>query len=417
MPEQENTNTPLPAKETSAKETPSVTPASPRSAFVGGESISGSEEEIAAHVSATDPSAERARQQIEAQKTFQSKEFKIDASESKPKEEESTEEPAKAFTIDDFRKAIEKSEEPLKLKLHGREDTTIEAEKLAIKPEATVAKKLPDARDTTGFTPEEVAITKRMSNEAFSAYRTLKEQTLAKAKETEELQKALKESASYVPPNYYENPDAYTLTPEFKTTVNTLNVAKAISDHWEQQIINTEEGGDWQDLKWDGKQYIVQEPQKVTAASKRQLQINADHVRQQINKLQERADTIRQQFSQGHQRVIDSVRAEEKQYFPHLEDPNHPDQAIVKDVINKLASVGLDKSPLANILAKMAAVNLRLASDLQEARRTTTLTQARVDETRKSNPTASSIQGGGKIESQEKPFNINDFKAIGLLGD
>jgi len=105
-----------------------------------------------------------------------------------------------------------------------------------VKPVAAATKQdtKPTARDYTGFTGDEVAILKQMSNPAFEfATKHMKE---------------LKELRQQKPDSIYQHPDAYTLTPEYKSAQEDLKFTSFEERHWRQQLVNIRGGKPWQGL-------------------------------------------------------------------------------------------------------------------------------------------------------------------------
>ncbi len=447
------TNTPIQPVSTPAStpavqqiSSPGVVSASTaKSAFISGESVS-SESEAGAAQALAQAAANRAVPI--AKNVNEGKSFTVDSTQTESKAGEAN--PSgdeKPFTIDQFKAAITKNaDEPTELELpsvkakriaaekekpvvekkegeeENAEETIVEEEKPVVadpapKVEQVPAKpNLPAARDYTGLAPEEVVLAKKMSNDAFGLFQKTRAAATENAKVAAEMKKQLEDANKYVPPTYYENPDAYTLLPEYKQNMERLNTAQVINDHWEKQLLSIEEGGDWQDLAFDGKQYIVQAKQPGSAAAKMHIQKALNYVNNHINKISTDIQGMQQSFATKHNQIVNSVKEEEKKLFPHLEDSNHPDHAIVKEVLSKLESGGLHKTPLSSIFAKMVATNIRLAQQLAEQQKTSAVTAARATETIKAGPNASSLQGSGNGKiSKEAVVSVNDFKALGLM--
>ena len=118
--------------------------------------------------------------------------------------------------------------EPLKPLPKAAEPAKVESAKIQpILPPAAQ----PKARDYTGFTPEEQAVLKAMSNEAFNyTSRALKEK-----KELEKFRDA----------SFLQHPQAFTLDPAYNKLVEDATYFTREGEYWQEQLVKIKSGEQW----------------------------------------------------------------------------------------------------------------------------------------------------------------------------
>lgn len=142
-------------------------------------------------------------------------------------------EPAKVATekkVEPTEKKVEQKVEEPKLPSFikppaKKEDKKDEAGKIAFKQ---VTPKKPEERDYSGYSPEETAALKQMSNEAFDF--------------TTKVLKQNRELAQNKDGAFYQHPDAYRLHPEFRTTQNNIIKTQSEGDIWKQVLASMRKG-------------------------------------------------------------------------------------------------------------------------------------------------------------------------------
>ena len=203
---------------------------------------------------------------------------------------------------------------------------------IGIKPTGT---KPVVTRDLTGFSPEEQAILKQMSNPAY-------EYTVKVLKEKKELE-ALKSS------HYLQSEDGYTLSPEYKQLSQDVHYANAESSIWLQQLQDIDRGEEWQPFEgWskDG-QPVFGSKQKPTKLAEEQIRMAMNRclqVKQEVAGQLQQIPGKYKQIIQNDNQVIKNKMAE---LFSWEKDPSVLEQTI--DVGGKELPIKQIKQDVVNL--------------------------------------------------------------------
>lgn len=266
------------------------------------------------------------------------------------------------------------------------------------------------ARDYTGLTEEEAGHFKRMSNAAFSfllpKYKASKAQEIELV-ETKKQLEAARKGQVVLPDNYYEHPHGYLLTPEYAQAENTLETAQIIHNHWRQQMINIRAGKDWQELDYKDGKLIVGEPQPATAEAEMQIGDNLEHTRQQLFEKQQIVRQIQSSFAAKYKDAASQVKESEDKFFPGYDKPDHPQAAVMAEVINRLPAP-YKKHPLASMLAKVVATNAMLHNAALGYKAELDKAKAIKSDAKKAGPTAASFSGAPS-NSNKSSVTFEDF--------
>lgn len=172
------------------------------------------------------------------------------------------------------------------------------------------------ARDLTGYSPEEQAILKQMSNPAF-------EFTTKILKERKELE-SLKSS------HYLQSEDGYTLSPEYKQLSQDIQYASAESNIWLQQLQKIDSGEEWQPFEgWS------RDGQPVFGAKQAPTKLAEEQIRMAMNRcLQVKQEVTGQlqQIPQKYKSVIQNdnqiIKNKMQELFSWEKDSSILEQAI-----------------------------------------------------------------------------------------
>lgn len=171
------------------------------------------------------------------------------------------------------------------------------------------AEKKTAQRDYTGFSNEEQAILKQMSNDAFDyTSRVLKEK-----KELEKLKGA----------TFLQHPSAYTLDPQYQELQTEAHFVNKEFQYWQSQLEKITNGEEWQPiLKWDAQ------GNPVVGTARKAGPMDAEQVRLAMNQclqIGQQKQGLMQQFVGSYQQRIANdnaaIQAEQSKRFGWVADP------------------------------------------------------------------------------------------------
>lgn len=327
-----------------------------------------------------------------------------------------------ALTIDDFfaetgkilpkeeSDAVAKEEAP-KTKLELEKEIEIDIldnvpSSLEIKPGKVDPSKIEtSARDLTGLPDEMLPYFRKMSNDAFA---NLKPFVIEQIKMKGEYEKLKKNS---IPDQWYENPDAFILTPEFQHHTSRLETATAIHDHWKTQLDNVEEGKDWQDLDWDStkKAYVLSEPKASTPRMKSTILQHMNHAAGLVNTEKAQLNTIQTSFKERVNSEVSTIRNIEAKYFKVYQDEKHPMKPVV-DKVMEMVPPSFKKNPLASLFANVVANNVHLRLMLDDKQANIEKGAVKAADKKKVSPNLNSLNtGSGASSSSGSEVTMEDF--------
>lgn len=350
----------------------------------------------------------------------------------KPTEEKQVEEPKvedKKISLEDFSKILPEAHKLIKKPDETKkelEDPKKKTQQLE-QPDNGVKK-----RDYTGFTEQEAAILKKTSNEAFEFVSA----RLKKAAEMEttlrgelgELTKKvdeLKIGKTQIPDNYYENPESVYLTPEARGLQETIGLARSITNHWKQQVLNVETGADWHDLVQDPKTGAIsiaptpaacpQVGTKEWAQLKANLSEYSNHAQRQTFEFEGKLGNLVNNFKTRYEGLRSAVTAAEDTYMPMFKDTKSEDYKFVAAAQPEVEKLGISKSnPAFTILSKSIALNIMFTNLIKQMNSEQQIAAGKAADVKKAGPTTQVINNGGGSSVTKTAPSLNDFAAMGL---
>lgn len=255
-------------------------------------------------------------------------------------------------------------------KVETPETAKVKEPKLELKVELPPKVDL-NQRDYSELDEQEIPLLKKMSNEAFEyvkpKLKQLKEVQKTIAEKETELQK-LREGR--IPDSYYENPDAFVLTPEFQEVSANLSAAQTVTNHWKTQLNAIAEGAD------EVENLVLDESGRLVPGQKMKVDPNTrDNIILKINEVQRFAyqyeakkQGIAENYTKFHQENVNALRGFEQKFFPHFEDPKNTQlHALLKDTVSKMPPA-FRNSPAMQTAAKallMLNAAVRRVQDLE----------------------------------------------------
>lgn len=187
-------------------------------------------------------------------------------------------------------------------------------------PGAPQTKKITLRRDFTGLDEEETKIFKNMNNEAYQRlypiYLASKEQNNTLKELQEKLDAADKR-------RWYDEPEAYTLHPEYKQAQASVSRLSNELSFWEEQLAEIEEGREGQTYTLDAKGDYVPGPKVSGGAGKAHFISLIAHTRNLLNQESHKAEALKSSFSTKYKSFDSELEKADKDFFGKL-DTNHP---------------------------------------------------------------------------------------------
>ena len=264
-------------------------------------------------------------------------------------------------------------------------------------------------RDYTGFSAEEQAMLKQMSNPAFDFVSKM-------AKERKELEKLRGATV-------FQHPQGYILDPDFQKHNEDMQYANAEYRHWQAQLEKVKLGEKWTPLlKWDANgQPVYGAEQDPTGRDEEQIRLAMNQCMQVSNNAQAQAQ---QYVGNFHQRVMadnQAIMAEQRARFGWVADPKLLDEKLalqdgeksIRDI--KSEFIGLFPAYHRNSVAVDVAANLFVACIIQgmrvrQAEAGRQVAEVKTEEARRAEPTSAATR-----RPQGKAINgVTEFSLEGL---
>ena len=247
-------------------------------------------------------------------------------------------------------------------------------------------KKVPK-RDYSAFDPEDAKILEKQPNGVFNLLapalkKYYAERDRAKALETEV--KTLKEQPGRIPDAWYENENAFTLTPEYGKLTETYNRLNIEANHWEQQLINIKAGKPWHDLTFDPKVgYGLAAPQEPKEGDEFAVQKAYNNALRLQEKVSSQAEKIQNDFKSQYKNLNNyyepaiqkhfgglmpelQPKKEHEDLFMQVVHPAHRNSSFTK-LASKLFSLLLNQGQMIKGYMDKASLSEKIKADEQKA--------------------------------------------------
>jgi hypothetical protein len=279
-------------------------------------------------------------------------------------------------------------------------------------------------RDLTGFSEREALYLRRMSYESYEHFskelreaKALKE-SQKKANEAYEAKiKTLEEGRTVLPESYYENPQAIYLSPEFQSMQNNVQLAKAVEQHWADQLVKVKNGEDWDDLENDpktgepviGKKMIYKDAADEVRIT-RYMNNSAQQTAILNNEVQQYVGQFKSRVGERHARIA-NVEKEMFPTFDNKESDEYKQTEAIKPIIQQQWGI-LPDNPAFNLLAKAVATGLMLKNVLTSMTTKEQVKNEVKQDQRKAGPTNNNFNGGGGVKPSIEPPTLDDFNKL-----
>lgn len=261
-------------------------------------------------------------------------------------------------------------------------DATTKPQPDAAKPEDIKTedepKELPKSRDYSGLDADDVKVLKGTNNYHFKKFFPLLQKYVAKAKEGEtfrakaaELEKAMSEKG--VPPTWYEHPEAYTLTPEFRTIQGQYDRLSGEQSFIEQQLTNIKDGKPFVEIQgYDGSGNPIYTAERPPT--------NADEVRltrllQQYGSaeqmLRSKVISLQGNFHTQHKTAAQDVKSALKTHLDNVIPELRPTEKETSVFMQAIPAT-FKGHPMAEVAAQVYGLCIKQAQMIQSLRATAT---------------------------------------------
>ncbi len=228
---------------------------------------------------------------------------------------------------------------------------------------------------------------------------------------------ALESGKQILPESYYENPNAFVLSPEFGKIQFNAQLSKQVEDHWTEQLRKIEKGENWIPLTNDPKtgEIIFDDEREYNAEDKVYVLRQLTGASQQVAKFTGELERFVGGFNEMHKSYVSRIKETEKTMLPVFENKESIEYKTYEAIKPKIEQWGIRKdNPAFDFLTKAVALNLvfrdALMSILSEQQKTKSLKEEQV----KAGPTSSSFSGGGSPNNHNevKKPTIQDYNKI-----
>ena len=305
----------------------------------------------------------------------------------------------------------EKKDEPVVKPSVAKKAEPVKKPEEPVKPTEDQNKPLPTARDYTGFSPEEVAVLKQMSNQAFYF-------TLNKIKQSQELEAKLKTAENST---YYQHPEGYTLDPQYQELKSNVFKADSEAKAWYNALMKIKAGESWTaptawgengELVFGTEQPATNEAEELV---RQRMSVAAGLAQQYRGQVKSFAGTYKQQIDAATNQ-LNQVQASK---FPWVADPKLLDQTVeipgagshtiksIKDNFMSLIPQQYRGHILAELGANMYAVIHKYNAEIAAKDNQLKLATTKREETFRAEPTSHESQA----TPPEKPKTLHGWSA------
>ena len=189
-----------------------------------------------------------------------------------------------------------------------------------VDPSAPQSKKFPAKRDYSGLDEEEKKLFKNMDN---AAYERLKPIYLASKEQSNTLAELQAKLDAADKRRWYDEPEAYTLHPDYKSSQASVNRLTTELNFWEEQLAEIEEGREGQTYTLDDKGNYVPGPKVSGGPGKAHFISLIAHTRNLLNQKSQEANALKTSFTNKYKSFDAELEKADKEFFGKL-DVNHP---------------------------------------------------------------------------------------------
>lgn len=268
---------------------------------------------------------------------------------------------------------------------------------------------LPNKRDYSIFRDEDKQWVEKLPNAAFDAVKRRLPDLYNAVNRAKELEERLQ--SNQVPESWHQHPQAFLLSPEFRSKQTLYSRAELEHEHFNNQAIEVENGASsYKMLKGyepeTGKpvfEDIEIPPGKNTEVRNRLLQYSMRSATVRDGAVHD-LKNLQQTFAQRYEKTANELKEAEKVYFPFFENPTDEYKKMFNDVQSKIPAI-YHNHPLMPYTVKLGTLVRLLSNKLKDTMSKQAVIQQRVqqehnaqDETL-TTPAATNVNQGASLQS------------------
>lgn len=229
----------------------------------------------------------------------------------------------------------------------------------------------PAGRDYSMFRPEHAEILKKAPNHVFEFAKTVLPKVYEEANKAKEYEAKLKQvETKALPESYFQHPEAYLLSEDFKEANRDLQLASFEAAHWKRQRAAVLNGAkEYQHLKGYKKNgepvfESVEIPEDKVAEIQAELGDAVQLASQTQSNVAAQVNQLRNNYAKTIETVVTEMKQAEDKYYPMYKEPNDEQKKIISEV-TELIPPHFRNNPLASYVAKAGALNIQLINALK----------------------------------------------------
>jgi hypothetical protein len=211
-------------------------------------------------------------------------------------------------------------------------------------PNTPANKDIKTERDYSIFDESERALFKATSNEVFNHLKDVLPKLREKAKNADTLEKQLKDSGKYIPPEWFNHPRAFTLHPEYNAITEKRDMLSNESNFYKQQLINVKNGQPYRILRgYDSRtgNPVYSDPIEINDANKASVEMELHGV---VNEAQNVINNLNADASMFEKGFSDNYR-EQAKYFDMILEQKAPWVKDSKDTRHEYVNAFMSAIP------------------------------------------------------------------------
>ncbi len=267
-------------------------------------------------------------------------------------------------------------------------------------------------RDYAGYSNEEVAMLKQMSDAAY--------------KYTTELIKNNKAAAQSKNDIFVQHPDAYTLSDEYRSLQNQVYFANVEGKYWQDALELCKAGKPIKDVKGiDPKTGQLVFGDEVPASDRLEeaIRANMNQCMQTLSQRKGEVDKYGHTFNQKVTTDLQAIEAERSKRFAWVADPKLLDYTVptddgdksIKNIIGDFTSIFPSyqrNSPGVKVAADLMVALIIQSAELKEATNSRTISDTKLEEVKRTEPSSvDKPRDTGKEVNGVKEFSLADLPA------
>lgn len=327
---------------------------------------------------------------------------------------------------------VEPAKEKEEVKIDGETTTEVDETKVAVETDFTETQEpvvddgedeLPDKRDYSGFSEDQVKILKGVRNSSFEAVKKIFKDLNAKIEEATKLKEENdKISSGRLPDYYHEHPDAYMLSKDFGEISYVKSVAEYEHNFYTEQLIRIKQGQPFEVLKVDkdGNYSRVTIPSLAEGKVDFKAEVEVQKaIQDRLNRVQQcdaELGKLRGSYGERHKAIMTKFEEIDNQLFGAFKDESKlPEDA---KAIYKRSQEFADKNipeyskhPLMRMLVKAATSDIWKNRKIARLEKEIAALKSKKEDSTLAGPSSRHFKGTKSSNNgTDKEYSIADFQ-------